>query len=68
MKLYGGYSILFWTILIVVAFFSNYFLKTIYGSVYHIATGNEIGSSFYSTTRYGQHDYSYDLGKMVFIL
>ena len=66
MKLYYGYSMFTWIILIVFLVFSNYIFKTIYGSIYHIATGNEIGSSFYSTTRYGQQDYSYDLGKMVF--
>lgn len=57
---------LFWIVLLTLVVFGNYFFKTIYGSVYHVATGKEIGSSFYTTSRYGQHDYAYDLGKSVF--
>jgi len=66
MKLYYGYSMVFWIILIVLLLFSSYFIKTIYGSIYYLTTGNEIGSSYYTTTRYGQRDYSYDFGKALF--
>jgi hypothetical protein len=66
MKLYGGYSMLFWIVLLTLVVFGSYFFKTIYGSIYHIVTGQSLGSSFYNNTKYGQHDYAYDLGKAVF--
>ena len=65
MKLFGM-SIYFWIVIIIFAVFSNYILKTIYGFIYKITTGNDIGASFYETNRYGTRDYSYDFGKAIF--
>lgn len=63
---YFGFSIYVWIVVLVFIVFSNYIFKTIYGTFYKVVTGREIGSSFYSTGRYGAHDYSYDLGKSIF--
>jgi hypothetical protein len=66
MKLYYGFSMIFWIVLLVFVIFGSYISKTIYGSLYHMTTGNSLGSSFYKNTKYGQPDYAYDFGKSVF--
>ena len=66
MKLYYGYSMFFWIVLVVLILFSSYLSKTIYGSIYRITTGNSLGSSFYNNTKYGQPDYAYSFGKSIF--
>jgi len=66
MKLYYGYSMLFWIVLFLVIVFGNYFFKTIYGSLYRVTTGDSLGSSFYNNTKYGQPDYAYSFGKAIF--
>jgi len=62
MKL-GGFSLIFWLIIIVFIVFGSYVGKTIYGSIYRTATGQDIGSSFYTNNKYGQPDRSYELAK-----
>ena len=66
MKLFYGFSVYFWIILIVLVVFGNYIFKTIYAKTYRVITGNDIDSKFYTTSKYGQHDYAYDLGKSIF--
>ena len=58
---------LFYGILIVLLFvFGSYIFKTLFGTFYKLTTGTDIGTKFYTTTKYGTHDYRYDFGKSVF--
>jgi hypothetical protein len=63
---YGGFSIYFWIAVVLFIAFGNYILKTIYGFIYKVVTGNDIDPSYYKTNRYGTHDYAYDFGKAIF--
>ena len=66
MKLFYGYSIHFWVGGVLLIVFGNYFLKTLFGAIYKLTTGKDIGSSYYTTTKFGNHDYRYDFGKAIF--
>lgn len=63
---YLGFSIYFWIAVVLFIVFGNYILKTLYGLIYRAVTGNDIGSSYYETNRYGTRDYNYDFWKAVF--
>ena len=66
MKLFLGFSVFFWIIILVLLVFGTYFSKTVYAAFYKFTTGKDIGSTFYTTNMYGGPDYRYDVGKSVF--
>ena len=66
MKLFYGYSINLWVGVILLFVFGNYFAKTLVGAIYKLITGKDIGTAYYTTTKYGTHDYRYDFGKSIF--
>jgi hypothetical protein len=63
---YLGFPIYFWIAVVLFIVFGNYILKTTYGFIYKVVTGNDIDSSYYQTNRYGTRDYAYDFGKAIF--